>query len=184
MIENAVIENYWTVEIVRGGKTIWRETYANLIPTGGCTKILDATFVTGLASPLWYVGLISTGPTFAAGDVMGGHAGWTELTNYSQTSRPQWTPGAVSSGSVDNSASKASFSITSGATLTGAFLTDSNTKGGTTGTLYGEGAFASGDQAILGGDVVNITVTLTAGTGSGTTGFMPIKEESFGTFHP
>jgi hypothetical protein len=62
-------------------------------------------------------------------------------------------------------------------------LADSNTKGGTSGTLYGEGAFTSGEQAIAGGDVVNITITLTAGTGAAT-GFMPIKEESFGEFHP
>lgn len=183
MIEHAFLENYWTVEIIRQGKVVWRETYANLIPTVGATKVLDATFKTGLASPAWYVGLINTGPTFASGDSMSSHAGWTELTNYSQTTRPQWVGGSASSGSIDNSASKASFSITSGATLAGAFLADSNTKGGTSGTLYGEGAFTSGEQAIAGGDVVNITITLTAGTGAAT-GFMPIKEEAFGEFHP
>ena len=85
---------------------------------------------------------------------------------------------------MDNSAAKASFSITSADTVDGGFLSDSNTKGGTTGTLYGVGAFTGGGQAVLGGDVLNITVTLVAGGTAGTGGFMPIKEEVFGTFHP
>lgn len=181
MEENVKIENYWTVECFRQGKLVWRRNFENLIPTAGCNKLLDATFKTGLAAPTWYVGLVSTSPVFDAADTMASHAGWTELTNYSATTRPAWTPGTVASGSVDNSASKASFTITSAATITGAFLADSSTKGGTTGTLYGEGAFASGGQAVLGGDVVNITVTLTAGV---TSGFMPIKEEVFGEYHP
>ena len=181
--ENALVENYWTVECFRQGKLIWKTQYANLITTAGCTKLLDAAFVTGLAAPLWYVGLISTGAVYAVGDTMGSHAGWTELTNYSQTARPQWTGGTVSSGSVDNSAAKASFTITSAATVAGAFLADSSTKGGTSGTLYGEGSFSSGEQAVIGGDIVNITVTLTAGVAAGS-GFMPIKEQVFGEFHP
>lgn len=183
MIEHAVVENYWTVECIRQGKLVWREQFANLIPTSGLTKLLDAAFVTGLASPLWYVGLVSTGPTYAVADTMSSHAGWTELTNYSQTTRPQWVGAAVVAGSTDNSASKASFIISSGATVAGAFIADSSTKGGTSGTLYGEGSFATGDQAVLGGDVVNITVTLTAGAG-GSAGFMPIKQEVFGDYHP
>lgn len=182
MQEFVDVENFWTIECVRDGRVIWRDSYVNMIPTVGLNKLLDATFKTGLAAPAWYVGLISTGATFALADTEAAHAGWTELTNYSQTTRVAFTPGTVSGGSVDNSSSKASFSITSGGTVGGAFLSDSSTKGGTSGTIYGEGALAGGDQAVLGGDVVNVTVTLTAGATS--TGFMPIKEESFGEFHP
>ena len=182
-IVDVVLENHWTVECWREGALVWVAEFDNLVPTAGLNKLLDATFKTGLASPTWYVGLIATGATFALTDTMSSHGGWSESLIYSQTSRPAYTPGSVLSGMVDNSASKASFTITSGGTLAGAFLTDSNVKGGTTGTLYGEGNFDGGDQAVLGADIVNVTVTLSA-TGGVSTGFMPIKEEVFGTFHP
>lgn len=181
MIEAVGLDNYWTVECLdRHGRRKWRVDYTNLIPTAGLNKLLDATFVSGLSSPLWYVGLSGATTTPALADTMSSHAGWTEVTAYSAAARQQWIAGSVSGGSVDNSASKASFTITGSDTVGGAFLVDSSTKGGTTGTLYGIGAFS--DQNVVATDVINVTVTLTAGTGG--TGFMPVKEEVFGSYHP
>jgi len=182
-IVDVILENHWKVECWRQGELVWTAEFDNLVPTAGLNKLLDATFKTGLASPTWYVGLINTGATFALADTMSSHGGWTESIIYSQTVRPSFTPGTVAAGAVNNSAAKASFTITSGGTLAGAFLTDSNAKGGTSGTLYGEGNFDGGDQVVAGTDIVNVTVTLSA-TGGSATGFMPIKEEVFGTYHP
>lgn len=146
------------------GKLKWEDTYDNLVTTAGLNKYLDATLKTGLASPLWYVGLI-TGPgagnTYLAADTMGTHAGWAEDTTYSNANRPQWNPGSVAAGSVDNSASKAIFNINGTATIAGCFMADNNTKGGTTGTLLGEGNFTAGDRAVQNGDTLNVTVTAT-----------------------
>lgn len=98
-----------------------------------------------------------------AADTAGSHADFTESTDYSESVRQTFTPGSISSGSVDNSASKAVFSINGTVTLFGAFLTDLNTKGGTTGVLYGGGLFSSpGSRQMASGDTLNVTVTLTA----------------------
>lgn len=58
---------------------------------------------------------------------------------------------------------KAVFTISSNSTtIGGAFVTTNNTKGGSTGTLYGGGAFSAGDKTIDDNDTLTVTVTLTA----------------------
>ena len=93
---------------------------------------------------------------------MSSHAGWTEVTAYSESVRQTLTLGTVSSQSVDNSASKAVYSINGTATVGGIFVTTDSTKSGTSGTLYGGGAFTGGDKSVGSGDTLNVTVTLTA----------------------
>jgi len=63
---------------------------------------------------------------------------------------------------ANNSASKASFTITGGAYVGGAFLVNLPTKFQTSGTLYGVGAFTGGVRQTQSGDTLNVTVTLTA----------------------
>jgi hypothetical protein len=92
---------------------------------------------------------------------MGSHAGWAESVAYSNANRPTFTPGTVAAGSVDNSAAKAAFTINATAVIKGGFLTTNNTKGGTTGTLYGVASFAA-TRAVENGDTLNVTATCTA----------------------
>lgn len=143
------------------GTLRWREEVYNILTTVGKNKLLDATFKTGLASPAWYVGLVdgASTPTFVAGDTMASHAGWTENVGFSQATRPAFTPGTISGGAVDNSASQAVFSITATGTIYGAFMADNNTLSGTSGTLYGEAGFAS-PRSVLSGDTLNVEVSL------------------------
>lgn len=147
----------YRVECVRNGKAIWVEEFDNLVTTAGKNKYLDATLKTGLSSPAWYIFLKGTG-TVAAADTMASHSGWSEDTTYSNANRPAWTPGTVSSGSVDNSGTPAAFTINGSTTIYGAGLVDNNTKGGTTGTLLGAADFAS-SRAVISGDTLNVTVT-------------------------
>ena len=142
------------------GELKWRDGFDNLVPTVGRNKYLDATLVTGLASPVWYVGLKGAG-TVVAADTMASHAGWTEITAYSNVNRPTWTPGSVSAGAVSNTASKAVFNINGTATVTGAFVADNNTKGGTTGTLLGAGDFDVA-RNVVNGDTLNVEVEFVA----------------------
>ena len=156
-------ENYyriWGIPIARRKtpKLKWKEYFKNIVVTTGLNKLLDATIKTGLTSPAWYVGLKGTG-SMVAGDTMGSHAGWSELTPYSNATRPAFTPGTIASGAVDNSASKAVFTINGTSTIYGAFLSDNNTKGGTTGILYGGGDFGA-SRAVVNGDTLNVTLTL------------------------
>lgn len=136
------------------GTLKWQDEIDNLVVTEGRNKYLDATLKTGLASPAWYVGLKGTG-TVVAGDTLASHSGWSEINPYSGN-RPAWTAGTVSSGSVDNSSSKASFAITSSTTVYGCFLASANT--GTSGTLLGAGDFGTA-KAVDNGDTLQVTVT-------------------------
>lgn len=158
------IGHRWKLECLGpDGKQKWLEEFDNLVTDAGLNKYLDATLKTGLASPLWYVGLVA-GPNeldYAAGDTMASHAGWTESTVYSNATRPQWVSGAIAAGSIDNSASPANFAVNGAATVSGAFLADNSTKGGTTGTLLCVGAFSLGDKVLGNGDTLLVTVTPT-----------------------
>ena len=144
------------------GTLKWKESFENLVPNVMLDDILNVVFKGGTATTTWYVGITNGTPSFAAGDTMASHVGWTENQNYTEANRVTLTLGTVSGQSVDNSASKAAFSInTNGQTLGGAFITSDNTKGGTTGTLGGGGAFSGGDKSADSGDTLNVTVTLT-----------------------
>lgn len=142
------------------GNLKWAETATNLVVNAGLNDVLDKYFKGSTYTAAWYVGLKLAG-TIAAGDTMGSHGGWSESSAYSNANRPTLTLGTVSSQSVDNSASKAVFNINGSATIAGAFVTSSNTKGGTTGTLYGAADFSSA-RAVENGDTLNVTCTLTA----------------------
>jgi hypothetical protein len=143
------------------GKLKWVEEFDNLVVTEGLNDSLDKHLKGSAYTAAWYVGLTTASDTFAAGDTMASHAGWVESTAYSNATRPALTLGTVSGGSVDNSASKAVFNINATATIGGAFVASNSTKGGTTGILYGGGAFAA-DRSVISGDTLNVTITCTA----------------------
>lgn len=185
MNAQVIVGSHWHFECVRQGKVIWTREYDNLVTTAGLNKLLDATFSSGSATPAWYVGLIDENPTFAAADTMSSHAGWTENTSYSETVRETLTPGTIAAGSFSNSGSKASFTMNANDTVGGAFLTTSDAKGGTSGTLYAEGSFTGGTETLSSADVLNVTVTVTVQAGTvDASSFMPIKEQVFGEYHP
>lgn len=145
------------------GRLKWRDVAFNTVVNVGLDDLLDKYFKGSTYTATHYVGLTDGTPTPAAGDTMSSHAGWAEVTAYSEANRQTLTLGAVSGQSVDNSASKASFSINSDSTTVGgAFVATDNTKGGSTGTLYGIAAFSAGDKLLDNGDTLNVTATLTA----------------------
>lgn len=140
------------------GQVKWVEEIHNLVVTAGLNDLLAKYFKGSSYTAAWYVGLKGTG-TVAAGDTMASHSGWTEITAYSESVRQTLTLGTPSSGSVDNSASKAVYTINGNATVDGAFVATDSTKGGTTGTLYGASSFTT-SRAVIAGDTLNVTITL------------------------
>lgn len=146
----------------RWGKLRWEEAFDNLVVLVGLNDALDKHFKASAYTSAWYVGLASGTPTFALLDTMAAHAGWAEIHSYTEANRQTLTLGAILSGSVDNSASKAVFTISGTITVGGAFLTTYQTKNVTSGTLYGGGAFSGGDRQVFAGDTLNVTLTLTA----------------------
>lgn len=143
------------------GNLKWREQVHNLVVNEGLDELLDRSYNGATVNDA--VGITAGTPTFAAGDTMSSHAGWTEVTAYSETNRQALNMGTPSGQSVNNSSSVAIFSINSdNTTIGGGFITSDNTKGGTAGTLIGGAAFSSGDKTLDSGDTLNVTVTATA----------------------
>ncbi|MGJ0509582.1 MAG: hypothetical protein ACR652_21160 [Methylocystis sp.] len=158
----ARMRTFYKVECFdKDGNLKWVESCENLVTTAGATDLLAKYFKGSAYTAAWYVGLYKGTGTLATADTMASHAGWTDSTDYSNASRPAWTGGTPSAGSVDNSASVAVFNINATATILGAYLVSDNTKGGTTGVLYGEAAFGA-SRSVISGDTLNVTVTLTA----------------------
>lgn len=148
------------------GNLKWEDRFKNLVVNTGLNDYLDKYYKGSAYTAAHYVGLTDGTPSFAAGDTMASHAGWVEVTNYTVTdvspdsnSRALYNPGTVASQSVDNSASKAVFSILGAVTVGGAFISTDSTKGGTSGTLVGGNAFTGGDRSLSNGDTLNVTVT-------------------------
>lgn len=163
-VQNVIaLENTYEVECHGpDGELKWRDVIYNLVTTVGLNDILDKYLKGSTYTAAWYVGLTSGTPTVNAADTMASHAGWTEIADYSESVRQTLTLGTVSAGSVSNTASKAVFSINSTATVGGAFIVSNSTKSGSTGTLYGVGAFTGGNKSTSSGDTLSLTVTLTA----------------------
>lgn len=147
------------------GNLLWREKVKNLVVNVGLDDVLDKYFKGSGYTAAHYIGLTDGTPSFAADDTMASHAGWSEMTIYSETSRPQAVWGTVSGQSVDNSANKAVFSITGSGTIGGLFLCTDDTKGGTSGTLYGGGAFTGGDKPVADGYTLHVQATASASAG-------------------
>ncbi len=147
----------------KDGRLKWTEEVPNIVVNAGLNDVLDKYFKGSSYTAAFYVGLVDNAgwSAFAAGDIMSSHAGWTEFEDYAGASRPTLTLGSVSSQSVNNSASKATYAINDTGVIKGAFVTTVVTKGGTTGTLYSEAAFGA-TRSVENGDTLNVTVTLTA----------------------
>lgn len=156
--------NVYLVECFdKDGNMKWSDTIDNLVVDAGLNDSIDKYFNGSSYTAAFYVGLTDGTPTVAAGDTMASHAGWSEVTAYSESTRPAYQTAAASSKQVTNTANKASFSISSDSTtIGGAFVVTNSTKGGTSGTLYGAGAFSGGDKSADNGDTLNVTVVASA----------------------
>ncbi len=143
----------------RKGILIAEYPVPNLVTNAGKDSIFNVYFrdATQIAASSWVMGLISSVSytAIAAGDTMGSHAGWTEFTAYDQSNRVAWGPGA-SSGQTITNATPATFDFNATGTVKGIFITSQNTKGGTTGTLWSVGLFAS-DVPVVDDDQIKLT---------------------------
>lgn len=140
----------------RNGEVLWQEDIDNLIVDAGLDDILDKYFRATNYTASHFIGLTSGSPTIAAGDTMASHAGWTEVTDYSESSRPAFVPGAVSGQSVSGSAAR--FTISTGTTTGGAFVATDSTKGGAAGTLVSVLAFTT-NRTLAASDTLDVTWT-------------------------
>lgn len=118
--------------------------------------IIDGFFNGGTVPANLYVGLVSSNNFSAYSpttDTMGSHAGWEEFEDYTEATRPVWTPGTTIDGSPASVSNPgmATFTPDANGTIVGIFLCDNSTIGGATGQLYGPWPLADGAQpAVIG----------------------------------
>lgn len=147
-----------------------RREHKNLVPTEGINYLLGVALGGVSVAAGFYLapfsGATAPAATWAAANFASTASEITSTTNgFSQTTRPAWTPGSVSSGSIDNLSAEAAFNVvtTTSVTITGAALLTNNTRGGTSGSLISATAF-SASRLVYSGDVwdCGYRITLTA----------------------
>lgn len=173
------ITGRYVVEHWRNGKRINEWHFSNDIVNEGKNKVLGVMFNAATQITAWYMGLIdNAGYTALAAtdtydDIDQAGNGWDEFKNYtdpgngdSATTRPAWDEAAPSAQSITNN-SVTVYDITGTGTVKGLFLCGgvgtANVKGdhAAAGTLWATALF-SGDVAVLNGDQLKVTYTISA----------------------
>lgn len=158
--ETIGVTGRYEVECVgSNGQVKWVDTIENLVVTVGKNDLLDKYFAGSAYTAAWYMGLVdgASTPTYAAGDTLASHAGWTESTAYTGSNRITVAWNAAASGSKASTAT--SFSINATATIAGALLTVTQVRATTSGVLYSAGLFTGGNRSVANGDTLNVTYT-------------------------
>lgn len=143
------------------GNLKWTDSFHNLVVNEGLQDMNSKYFSGSGYTAAWYLGLVTgpgSGTTFAAGDTLASHAGWTENTNYTGT-RKAVTFGTATTADpsvITNSASPSVFTMSAnGQTIAGAFLC--SVTSGTSGVLFSAGDFTGGDKSVDSGDTLSVT---------------------------
>ena len=147
------------------GNLKWEQKSHNLVVNVGLADMNTKYFKGSGYTAAWYIGIYgpaaSNNPSST--DTMASHAGWTEVTAYSNATRPAATFGAATTADpsvIANSASPGQFLINASANVGGAFLTSGDLPGGSSGTLFSASDFAApGDRTVQNGDVLSVTYT-------------------------
>ena len=164
--ENASAGGVYHIECRdKDGNLKWTAESHNLVVNVGLQDMNDKYFTGVSYNATWYIGLYGAAASNnpAASDTAALHVGWTEVTPYSNATRPACVFGSATNADpsvITNSASPAQFNINSTQTVGGAFLISNNVKGGSLGILFSASDFQSpGDRNVSSGDTLNVTYT-------------------------
>lgn len=143
------------------GNLKWSDSFHNLVVNQGLQDMNSKYFSGSGYTAAWYLGLVTgpgSGNTYAAGDTLASHSGWTENTNYSGN-RKAATFGTATTADpsvINNSGSPAVFTMNANAqTIAGAFLC--SVSSGTSGVLFSVGNFVGGNKTVDSGDTLTVT---------------------------
>ena len=152
------------VQVLRNGVLSPIEWHPNLVVDQFCNHLLDVSLSGGTQVTSWYVGLFKGNYTPVALDTganIAAHA--TECTQYAESTRPAWVEAGPSAKNIDNSASKATFTINAGVTVYGAFLCSNATKSdSSSGTILAAAAKFTASRALVADDQILITYAIGA----------------------
>lgn len=148
------------------GRLKWKEKIFNSTMDDAINDLFTTQFRSGTQKANWYLGLKGSSQSV---QITWNSAGigtqFTEYTNYSESVRQTWTTAAVSSKTITNNASPATFTINgAGGTVYGAFIISNNTKTGTTGILWCCSNLAV-PRSVVATDVVTVVYAVSGQTG-------------------
>lgn len=164
-VEKAFMKSSWEWEHWRDGELLDKWVESNICTDQGLNHLLDITFSGGTQVTDWYVMIYNTNTTPTSSMTYAVPV-FTESTGYSGAVRPEWVDGGVSSKAVDNSANKASFTMSTSDTIYGAALVGGGTAATSKGDVAGGGVvynvsdFSGGERTVASDDVLKVTVTL------------------------
>lgn len=148
--------------LIRDGEVIEEFEDHNLITNEGLNAMLGVMLYGNSQINPWYLALYTGNYTPLATDTaatLPGNA--TECTGYTAGVRQQWVPAAPSSQSITNSASRATYTFNATQTIYGAFMTSSQTIGGTGGTSFAAALFGTAKN-VVNSDQLLLTYTFSA----------------------
>lgn len=155
-------DNYFDIQKNNGPV----EVFPNLVVDEWRQAALEILFASGTQQTNFYLAPYAgnVSPT-ASWDASNFTSNSTEFTNYDEAARQAWTPGSVDTSdySIDNSASKAVFTVGSGAqaTIWGVGLLTASAKSSTSGLLVAANKAASARDNLVDGDEITIGYTIT-----------------------
>lgn len=171
---------FFRVEHWRNGLHFATYRCPNGIVNEGKDSIFDVYFDSGTQITTWYMLLVDNANFSALAsddtydDINQAGNGWDEFVTYtdpgnanSTVTRPVWNPDPASGQSISNG-TQTVFDITGSATVKGLGIVGggaaSNTKGdhASDGTLWATALFDQGDTAVVNGDQLKITYTVSA----------------------
>lgn len=174
-------KGWFNVQHFRDGDLYKTYYFPNGVTTEGKNNIFDVAFGADTQITAWHIGLIdNSGYTALAStdsydDINQAGNGWDEFTDYtdanntdSALTRPQWSPDSASGGSVTNTTTKAIYDITASGTVKGLFTcgggaaSDTKDDHAADGTLWATALFNSGDVAVVNGDQLKVTYTVSS----------------------
>lgn len=145
----------------RNGKLIGRDISSNIVTTEGLNHILSTVVAGGSAVSPWYIALFEGNYTPVAGLTAATFtASATECTAYDEAARVAYVEGTPSGGVIDNSASRAVFTMNATKTVYGGALLSVSTKSSTSGTLLAAARFSS-SRAVVDDDELSVRYSLT-----------------------
>lgn len=161
--QGCFVAGVFDTEHRRGGDLLARDLSPNVIPTEGLNHILSVIVGGGTQVNPFYTGLfegnVTPGASLTHATLV---AVLTECVAYAETTRPAYVEGAIAAGAVDNSASRAVFTINASKTVYGGFLASSNVKSAATaGTCLAAAKF-SASRAVVAADELAVKYSLSA----------------------
>lgn len=143
---------------INGSPIVWDK---NLVVNEGLNHVLDVVLHNQSQLATWYIAPFAGNVTPAASWTAANFtANSTEFTNYDESTRVEWVEGSVASQSVDNTASKARFTIgAGGGTIYGAGLLSASAKSATSGKLFAATRFST-SRVLLEDDLLDLAYTV------------------------